>query len=208
MAAITSTPESSESISSDGFRLTACLECGHFVHGKPTEISFHFSEDHMCAGCSSKSDRNQLFKECILILANRAYGSNAFSFDIIQIKSALDDIFSKRNDAQEHVDQDSSMVHDYGSRLTVCFDCGHFHYGKHADASFQFSEEHICEEGSSTSNRRQPFMECIALLADIIYYDKAIACGPDASPFDVRTIQSTLDEIVLRQVQVPVDAPD
>lgn len=208
MAAVTSTPKLSKSIADYGSLLTVCLECGHFIHGIHPDVSFHFSEDHMCEGNSSNLNRDQLFIECINLLANKAYtdetpdcGSDALPFDVGKIKLVLDEIFlqSKERHDETKLEQDDSFVVGYGTRLTVCLKCGHFIHGKHADVSFHFSEEHMCKKSSSELvNQNQLIIKCLSLLAKKVYTDGAPEC--DSNAFDVGKIKAALDEILLEHM--------
>lgn len=142
--AIISTPNSSTVDPNDIFsatngRMTVCLSCGMFVCGTHADVSYCFSEEHMCEGLNENniSQSRQHFLKGISVLSNAMYVGNnqngdfGLPFNQSNIERALYQILSDHEQAQnlsainELNDDDSVIQSTAGSHVDVDDDVTH-----------------------------------------------------------------------------------
>lgn len=92
----------------------------------------------------------------------------------------------------------TSTVHSNATkeRLTVCLTCGMSVCGPHAEVSYCFSEEHMCE---GLNQNQQQFLEAIAILCNVMYIGHDQSENP---PFNPSNIQSSLESIFSQHQEV------
>lgn len=98
-----------------------------------------------------------------------------------------------------NVSNDETAAQD--SRITICLSCGIYHKGTHADVSYCFSEDHMCERRDEES--RQLFLESISVLANSFYLKTWLKKAYRHSITSILDdIGRALDEIFLQRLQV------
>lgn len=81
----------------------------------------------------------------------------------------------------------------------MCLACGTYIKGNHAEVSYCFAEEHMCNgaDGDFIGQRRKLFLECISVIANELYVSEEEEDGP----FNHLNIEMALDQVLRKHNQ-------